>query len=56
MLSEMKCVMKDSDRKFKSFEYLQFDISVENKNISIFPIYRPEPSLVAMHVIFQRVF
>ena len=30
-ISEMKCVMKEIGRKFKSFEYLQLDISVENK-------------------------
>ena len=52
----MKCEMKNSDRKFKSFEYLQLDISVENKMISIFPIYRPEPNLVAMSVYFEEFF
>ena len=50
----MKCEMKNGDRKFKSFEYLQLDISVENKKISIFPIYRPEPNLVAMSVYFEE--
>ena len=53
-VNETKCVMEESDRKFKSFEYLQLDILVENKKISVFPIYRPEPNLVAMNVFFEE--
>ena len=51
---ELRCKIIDSSTKFTSFEYFQLDISANNKTMSLFPIYRPEPNMVSMDTFFSE--
>ena len=51
---ELTCRLIDSSSNFRSFECFQLDISANNKTMSIFPIYRPEPSMVSMSTFFRE--
>ena len=51
---ELRCRIIDSSNKFTSFEYFQLDISANNKTMSLFPIYRPEPNMVSMDTFFSE--
>ena len=48
------CKMKKRNAIFESFEFLQLDVIIDSKRVSIFPIYRPEPNTTTMNVVFNE--
>ena len=48
------CKMKKRNDIFESFEFLQLDVIIDSKRVSIFPIYRPEPNATTMNVFFNE--
>ena len=48
------CKMKERNDLFESFEFLQLDVVIDSKRVSIFPIYRPEPNVTSMNVFLNE--
>ena len=48
------CKMKKRNDIFESFEFLQLDVVIDSKRVSIFPIYRPEPNATTINVVFKE--
>ena len=46
--------MKKRNDIFESFEFLQLDVVINSKRVSIFPIYRPEPNATSINVFFNE--
>ena len=51
---ELSCKKLEPLSKFASFEFFQLDITSNNKTISLFPIYRPEPNMTSMSTFFDE--
>ena len=51
---ELQCKIADSPLNCNSFECFQLDITSNNKTMSLFPIYRPEPNTVSMSTFFDE--
>ena len=46
--------MKKRNDIFESFEFLQSNVIIDSKRVSIFPIYRQEPNATSMNVFFKE--
>ena len=46
------CKTKKRNDIFESFEFLQLDVVIDSKRVSIFPIYRPQRNVTSMNVFF----
>ena len=52
--SNLKCEMKKCSKGYESFELMQLEITKENKHVSLFAIYRPEPNNSTMKAFFNE--
>ena len=52
--NELKCETKNSSFHPTSFEFLHIGITINNKYLSLYTIYRPEPNVEKMSVFFDE--